>query len=468
MHDIAGARRAEEPGPLRGVPTPRPVSQGASAAPARLLQDKTGPRRGSAVNRQVLSVGVKGALVTGDLVALLAPLYFVGAADPVPSTVFVLLALLLLVSGGLYRPRLTLSVLDDAPQLLGRCLTAAALIAVVWGRGAVLASPSTTVLTLAALVAFKGTAYSVVRQLRRRGLARHPAIVLGAGDVGKSLVRTLQTHTELGLHPVGFLDDDPKAIDPQSAPVLGGTAVLAEAIRATGATVVIVAFGRRPESEMVHIIRTCDRLECTMLFVPRLFDIGAHGNVDHAWDVPLVRLRRTGLRTRPVLAAVALAVRVEVGRGVIFRQTRIGIDGGPFTIYRFRSLRDRNPARASTQWSVAGSLDVGPVGRVLRTTSLDELPQLCNVIRGDMSLVGPRPERPHFLDEFEQAHLHYMARHRLRSRLTGYAQVKGLRGNTSIADRLRFDNAYIENWSLWPDVKIMLGTMRSVIRGTGS
>ena len=165
----------------------------------------------------------------------------------------------------------------------------------------------------------------------------------------------------------------------------------------------------------------------------------------------------------PVLAAAALAVRIEGGPGVIFRQVRVGRDGKHFELLKFRSMRPANELESQTTWCVAKDNRVGPVGRFLRCTSIDELPQLWNILRGDMTLVGPRPERPHFVEQFSTQFDRYAHRHRVQVGLTGFAQVSGLRGDTSIADRARYDNFYIENWSLWLDIKIIFRTFREVL-----
>ena len=166
----------------------------------------------------------------------------------------------------------------------------------------------------------------------------------------------------------------------------------------------------------------------------------------------------------PIMLACALAVRIETGPGVIFRQTRVGIGGRTFTLMKFRSLKPATVEESQTQWSISHDDRVGPVGRFLRRSSLDELPQLINVLKGDMSLVGPRPERPHFVQEFSRSSERYTDRHRVQTGLTGHAQVNNLRGDTSIDDRVRFDNYYIENWSLWGDIKIMFRTIAAVTR----
>jgi lipopolysaccharide/colanic/teichoic acid biosynthesis glycosyltransferase len=185
-----------------------------------------------------------------------------------------------------------------------------------------------------------------------------------------------------------------------------------------------------------------------------------------ALDIALATLALAA--TAPVLAGCALAVRLADGPGVLFRQERIGLDGQPFTLLKFRTLRPRDDHESATLWNVAHDDRMGPVGRLLRRTSMDELPQLWNVLRGDMSLVGPRPERPFFVQQFSAELPGYQDRHRMPAGITGLAQVHGLRGDTSIPDRVRFDNHYIDSWSLWQDVAILLRTAASLFRLGGS
>jgi exopolysaccharide biosynthesis polyprenyl glycosylphosphotransferase len=208
------------------------------------------------------------------------------------------------------------------------------------------------------------------------------------------------------------------------------------------------------------------------------------GMADHIGSVSIMRTRNANLRgparlikrgfditvavvalvlLSPILLTAAVAVRIEGGPGVIFRQVRVGRDGKHFEVLKFRSMRPANELESQTQWCVATDNRVGPVGRFLRQTSIDELPQLWNIFRGDMTVVGPRPERPHFVEQFSSQIDRYSYRHRVQVGLTGFAQVSGLRGDTSIADRARYDNFYIENWSLWLDIKIILRTFREVI-----
>jgi exopolysaccharide biosynthesis polyprenyl glycosylphosphotransferase len=423
-----------------------------------------------------------------------------GFDSPSRKTAFFgLLFLLALWPAGLYRSRLSLSVLDDLPVLVGRWLSAAALAIlaqIVWSQALwqdyivnwrfLLGAVTIGVLS----VVFRSFAYPTIRRLRARGLVAHRTLVLGAGRVGEHVASILQAHPEYGLHPIGFLDAAPP---PQGEgarlPVLGGPAQLTAVLEQHRVHNLIIAFSSMKESEMVSVIRTCDRLRCELFVVPRLFELHqVREDMDNAWGLPLTRLRRATYRSRawqvkrlfdiafaatallllsPLMLAIAAAVRIDGGPGVLFRQERVGVDGRSFQVLKFRSLRPTDEHESATNWNVAHDHRLSRVGRFLRRTSLDELPQLINILRGDMSLVGPRPERRHFVEQFRGVYPSYEARHRVPSGLTGWAQIHGLRGDTSIADRARFDNYYIENWSLWLDLKIILRTVSSVLRGAG-
>jgi exopolysaccharide biosynthesis polyprenyl glycosylphosphotransferase len=441
----------------------------------------------------LLRRGVAPFLFVLDLATLgLAALALGGVRGS--TLVLGLVVVLLYVNGGLYRSRLTLSALDDLPALVGRALAAGAVsISVALVLGAELVRPR--LLAVAALFAGgvvleRSFAYAVVRAARRRRRVAHPTLVLGGGRIGGMLMTNLLAHPEYGLDPVGFLDDDPLLRpDERPAPHLGGFDALASAIVEFGVQEVIVAFAALSEDAMVDVLRTCDRLSCEIFVVPRLFEMGSAGrDTDVIWGLPVVRVRRAPFRTfswrikrvldivcaaaaivvlSPLLALVALAVRLEGGRGVLFRQERVGLDGRPFQVLKFRSLRPVDDTESATLWNIKHDDRLGPVGKFIRKTSIDELPQLFNILRGDMSVVGPRPERPFFVAEFSRSLPRYMARHRVPAGLTGWSQVHGLRGDTSIEERARFDNFYVEHWSLWLDLKVVLRTVGSVIRGSG-
>ena len=165
----------------------------------------------------------------------------------------------------------------------------------------------------------------------------------------------------------------------------------------------------------------------------------------------------------PILLIAAIAVRIEGGPGVIFRQTRVGQHGRHFTLYKLRSLKPET-GEADVKWNIDHDSRLGRVGKFIRATAIDELPQLVNVLTGDMSLVGPRPERPHFVDQFSTTIPGYAARHRVPVGLTGLAVIKGLRGDTSIADRAAVDNDYADNWSVGMDLAIIARTALYLIK----
>lgn len=451
------------------------------------------------------SWGIRPYLLALDVLAVVVGLVATEAVSPGPglgsplllTAVFGACLLLLTWEGGLHRSRLTLSVLDDLPRVVRRWLVAAAIAVTgqtLWmssGQDLGVGRPFLAgALTMgAAVIGLRAAGYPLVRTLRARGLATHRTVIVGAGRVGNQVADILRSHPEYGLEPIGFVDADPPRAGSLPLPVLGGPQELTQVLRTWEVHDVVVAFSSLKESEMVSLIRTCDRHKCELFVVPRLFELQeVTGDMDAAWGFPLVRLRRATYRSSawrikrvvdvlvsatallllaPVLTMIALAVRLDGGPGVLFRQERVGVDGRHFELFKFRSLRPATDVESATTWNVARDPRLSRLGRFLRKSSLDELPQLVNILRGDMSLVGPRPERPFFVDQFRAVYPSYEARHRVPSGLTGWAQVHGLRGDTSIADRSRFDNYYIENWSLWLDLKIIVRTVGSLMRGWG-
>ncbi len=442
--------------------------------------------------RHALSRGVSPYFLALDLSAAAVAVPVMGSWDRLDAfLVAVCLALFGLC--GAYKSRLNLSILQDGGRLATRAVVAGALVVsgdALLGGGPHGELVRTTLGLAVGVLLIRTLGYAVVRECRARGLVTHRTIVLGAGQVGAQIFDLLVAHPEYGLRPVGFIDANPLLAEHQlPAPVLGGDDELARLIAEHQVEDVIVAFGRLPGHRLVEVIRTCDRLQCEIFFVPRLFELHAtEHEMDHIWGIPLIRHRRAAFRSpswrvkrlvdvlgaaaallalSPVLLALAVAVYLEDGPGIIFRQTRAGLDGRPFNLLKFRSLTPVDDEESATRWAIATDDRVGRVGRLLRKSSLDELPQLWNILRGDMSLVGPRPERPHFVDTFASTLPRYVARHRVPAGLTGWAQVHGLRGDTSIAERARFDNYYIENWSLGLDLRILLMTLVSVVTRRG-
>ncbi|NUT22831.1 MAG: sugar transferase [Hamadaea sp.] len=429
-----------------------------------------------------------------DVLALLTPLLM--TVQYWKGTLFTaLLTVLIFAVGGLYRGRRHMSILDELPALAGRLLAAAAIVAIIAAERHesveyVAGFMRAIAISSVAVLIGRAITRAIVVTSRRRRLVEHGAIVLGGGPVATELARLLRRYPEYGLRFCGFIDVAGAPHETRDLmPLIGHLDQLEKMIEATECDVLIVADINCPEEELLEVIRLPAAMRCDLWVVPRLRTFNTHGGIpDHIGAIPVSHMRRPELsgakwavkRTTdiilsgtallllsPILLLCAIATRIEGGRGVFFRQQRIGRYGVTFEVIKFRSMRPRDDNESQTNWSVADDPRVGPVGRFMRRTSLDELPQLWNILRGDMTIVGPRPERPFFVEKFSAEHPGYDLRHRVPVGLTGLAQVSGLRGDTPISDRARFDNYYIENWSLWLDVKVVLRTVAEVFRGGG-
>jgi exopolysaccharide biosynthesis polyprenyl glycosylphosphotransferase len=315
--------------------------------------------------------------------------------------------------------------------------------------------------------------------------------------------RRLAARPELGLAPIGFLDRDPRE-GPADLPVLGASWDLERVVDEHDVDAVVIGFSTAPHRVLLSIVRRCWDLGVEVLVVPRLFEAeGTRTVVERIGGLPMVGVARgpvAGPRLRakylvervitaallvllaPVMALVALAVLLTSGRPILYRAPRVGTGGRPFQMLKFRTMPGTPESRgeADAEWAteilrehgldvdadaIAPAPQLTPIGHVLRRTSLDELPQLINVVRGEMALVGPRPERVQYAERFAPAVYRYAERHRVRPGITGWAQVHGLRGSTSLDDRVEWDLFYVENWTPWLDVRILARTVSAVWRG---
>lgn len=469
--------------PLQRCTTARPAPP--SAPPAAAPVAPAGrPGASARVRAWMVVLPVDAALLASPL--LWTP------GQPKAILAATALSLLLLTGGGRYRARLHLSVLDELPALLGRLMVASAVVATVIAlrheQEAVTTFLENAAVTAGLVVAGRVVTTQLIGWARRRRITRHRTVLVGGGPLAAELAEILAAHPRYGLSVAGYVDDAGHGIAEAFVPRLGGLADLPAVVTSVGADVLLVADGGFAEHDLLDRVRTPACRPCDVLVVPRMHLFRTQtGTADHIGSIPVVRVRTPNLSgtawavkrafdvvvaavllvaAAPLVAACALAVRLEGGPGVLFRQTRVGRNGELFDCLKLRTMRPGDAPEAVT-WSVAGDGRVGPVGRLLRRTSLDELPQLWNILRGDMTLVGPRPERPHFVELFSARYDRYAHRHRVRAGLTGFAQVNGLRGDTSIADRARHDNYYIENWSLWLDTKIILRTFAEVLLARG-
>jgi len=328
---------------------------------------------------------------------------------------------------------------------------------------------------------------------RRHGELAKPTLIVGAGRIGRLTARRLLEHPEFGLRPIGFLDKEPLDENGLPVPVVGASWDLERVVEQHGVEHVVVTFSTAPSEVLLREVKRCEELGIGVSLVPRLFESFTERlAVEHIGGLPLLTARRTNpkgwqfalkhgadrvvaatilLIGAPVFLAISIGTLRSVGRPIFFRQPRIGRDGRHFQMLKFRSMRSTSepvmlpdlPADTAPGGIEGDDRRTG-FGTFLRRTSLDELPQLLNVLRGEMSLIGPRPERPDFVRLFERNVHRYGERHRVKSGITGWAQVHGLRGRTSLSDRVEWDNYYIENWSLWLDVKILLQTLLAVRR----
>ena len=415
----------------------------------------------------------------------------------------------------LYADTIQLRIIDG----LGQVVAATSLAAISLIAAAALFAPETDSAPLLARAWLFGTAYVAggrvllawaQRRARATRLIAKPTLIVGAGLIGAHVERRLTGQPELGLLPVGYLDSDPLPADmvpDRHAPVLGGPADLARVARETHARHVVLGFSTAPDRLLIPLVRECEARGLEVSLVPRLFEsVNVRVALDHLGGLPLFGLHTIDPQgwqfsikhaldrlaaaflvvvLSPLLAALALAVKASSPGPVLYRQRRIGRDGRDFEMLKFRSMRlddpgGGHPAPADGQPLLAENVvplpsDIGPggvegddrrtaVGTFTRRTSLDELPQIFNVLRGEMSLVGPRPERPEFVDLFGSRIERYADRHRVKSGITGWAQVNGLRGKTSLRDRVEWDNWYIENWSLSLDIKILFMTLAALFQ----
>ncbi|MCG7593980.1 sugar transferase [Mycobacterium sp. PSTR-4-N] len=405
---------------------------------------------------------------------------------------------------GLYKRSLNRSFLDELPKI--EALTAVAAMLLMTGlvlNPDIEGSRSTAVAQVwvcaAVLIPLGRLLWFAARtRLIRRDKMISPTLIVGNGRIAAKVVERLEVTPGYGLRPIGLIDDDLPSMGvdrdkPASIPYLGKLDTLEDAIDRTNARCLIVAFSRTRDEAITAAVKVAHRRGLAVWIVPRVFDtIGVHASIDHIGGLPLISVPSTDPRgwqfavkhfsdrlvatiglvlISPLFLSLMLAVRLSSPGPIFFGQARVGRDGRVFDCLKFRSMRPPSEADASFErradsapGGVEGEDRRTRIGKIMRATSLDELPQLINVIRGEMSLVGPRPERPEYVDLFNAQIARYGDRHRVKAGMTGWAQVHGLRGQTSIADRAEWDNFYIENWSLWLDWKILAMTVGAVLQ----
>jgi exopolysaccharide biosynthesis polyprenyl glycosylphosphotransferase len=459
-------------------------------------------------------------LLLGDLVAttgaFFAAWYLRFTAEVVPLTktapelgrylellpVVLLLFPVVFYFHGLYRQRTTRSRVDEAVSvLLGVLLGTVLLSGVVsWYRPSLLPGSIEYFTYSRAFIAFFA-ALELVLVVPTRSVVRwvlfsasvhagkpQRTLIVGAGQLGVEIAEKLLANRDYGVEVVGFVDDDPAKAGRTllGLPVLGTTRDVERIVASTRADQVYVALPLEAHRKMMRVLQAVGAECVEVKLVPDILQYAAiKATLEDLDGTPIINLTQVPLQgwnslvkrvvdiafsavgllvLAPLFPFVALIIWLEDRGPIFYKQERMGLDGRSFEIWKFRSMRVDAEATTGPVWAVESDPRRTHFGGFLRRWSLDELPQLWNVLQGEMSLVGPRPERPSFVYEFKQHLPQYMLRHRVKAGITGWAQVHGWRGNTSVRKRLEYDLYYVENWSLGLDFQILWMTIRHGLR----
>ena len=364
-------------------------------------------------------------------------------------------------------------------------------------RGAYQVSQVVWLMFLGLAVLFTYASREAIRQLLehrwRAGIGLKRILIAGAGDLGRMVADRILQHRELGYQVIGFVDDRAGGdhIGYRGLPLLGTLAEVGEIAQRERVDHLYVALPLEEHAKLLHLVEATSREFIDVKVVPDLLQfITLRARLEDLDGLPIINindvplqgfnswLKRTidiVLSTATVVvlaiptAIIAAVVKLTSPGPVFYRQERMGLDGKAFSVYKFRSMYADAEDDSGPVWARDDDPRATPVGHWLRRFDLDELPQFWNVLRGDMSIVGPRPERPFFVEQFKHRIPQYMLRHKVKAGITGWAQVNGWRGNTSLEKRIEYDLYYIENWSVGLDIKIMWLTLfRGVIRSTNA
>jgi exopolysaccharide biosynthesis polyprenyl glycosylphosphotransferase len=341
-------------------------------------------------------------------------------------------------------------------------------------------------------IAFGRLLYSgLIGTLRRHGVTAERAVIVGTGSPARTVLETVRRSPHLGYHVVGFIADDldrhADETEVLGLPVLGTTDCLPRIVRKERVDEVLIALAGASQARLVNLVDCCADDPVSITVYPDTFQLITNNelSIGDLGGLPMVQVRTIALRgwnralkraldiafsltiliaVSPLLLLLALLVKVTSPGPVFLVQERVGRDGKPFWCIKFRTMRQDAEAESGPVWTTPDDPRRTRLGGFMRRFSLDEFPQFINVLLGEMSVVGPRPERPHFVDQFTHSIPRYARRHREKAGITGWAQVNGLRGNTSIEERTRYDLYYVENWSLFFDVKIIAKTVILIFR----
>ena len=321
-----------------------------------------------------------------------------------------------------------------------------------------------------------------LRNMRRQGYNQKHIVMIGYSRATEQYIDRVRANPEWGYIIRGILADNvQRGTQYKGIKVIGRTENLTIILPENKLDEIVITLGLAEYHKLEHIVGMCEKSGVHTKFVPDYNNIiPTKPYTEDLLGMPVINIRRVPLNNvlnalvkrcvdvfgamvalilfAPVMAVVAVIIKVTAPGPLIYSQERIGLQNKPFRMYKFRSMVVQDQSSEKKQWTVQNDPRVTPIGRFIRKTSIDELPQLINVLMGDMSLVGPRPERPQFVEQFKEEIPRYMIKHQVRPGLTGWAQVNGYRGDTSIRKRIEHDLYYIENWTLGFDLKILFLT----------
>lgn len=325
------------------------------------------------------------------------------------------------------------------------------------------------------------------KHLYRKGRELRNVLIVGANHLAQDLALRITHQPVMGYRLVGYVSDEEERIESVATRRFGALDDLPEVVPRERIESILVCIPADESERLARLFALLEGRSVQILLQPEVIGItptrlrveemmGTH--MIGVKDIPMSTWGRIGKRAfdivfslavlvlfSPFAALIMLLVRIESGSPVMYRQKRVGFEGEEFELYKFRTMRVDAERDSGPTWTKRDDPRVTRIGKVLRRLSLDEIPQFINVLRGEMSVVGPRPERPEFVDQFRNYVPKYLERHRLKTGLTGWAQVNGLRGEVPIAERTRYDLYYIENWSMTLDLRIIFKTLYAVLFG---
>ena len=322
-----------------------------------------------------------------------------------------------------------------------------------------------------------------LKAIRKKGYNRKHIILVGYSRAAEGYIDRILMNPSWGYNVVGIIDDEvSKDTVYNKVPVIGRVSELQDLIAANDLDEIVITLGLKDYHMLEKIVAICEKSGVHTKFIPDYNHIiPTRPFIEDVQGLPVINIRRVPLSVlynrffkrsvdlffgilalilfSPIMLIVAIGVKISSKGSVIYKQTRVGLHNRTFEMYKFRSMVEQTDGADEVTWTTSDDPRVTKFGKFIRKMSFDELPQLFNVLKGDMSLVGPRPERPYYVDKFKEEIPRYMVKHQVRPGMTGWAQVNGFRGDTSIEKRIEYDLYYIENWNMFFDIKILFKTI---------